>query len=70
MHREVTNAEFAYMVAQISRTAATQSAVLAEGLWNPSFCAAQANPHPFLDKIERVLKHYRNGGYRHIPNNR
>lgn len=38
----LSNAQFAYRLAVISRLVAMAQVSLAEGMWNPEFCAASA----------------------------
>lgn len=62
-YREITNAEYARMITAISRIAARASESVAQGMWNPSFCDADAETGA-IDRIAEIIAHYRNGGYR------
>lgn len=53
----LTNAQFARYVAIIARAATMQAVDLADGMWNPNFCAASAEPKAasFIEDIRRYL---------------
>lgn len=62
-YREITNAEYAAMMATILCIASQTSGSLARGMWNPHFCEDKAETDA-LDEIQKVIDHYQSGGYR------
>jgi hypothetical protein len=53
----ITHAQLARVTARIARNAATTTAALTDGMWNPNFCAANADQEAkvFIQDLRDVL---------------
>lgn len=54
----ITNAQFARHLARINRLTAIALAGMADGMWNPEFCEADANllAMSVLEDLQRLVK--------------
>ena len=57
--KPLTNAEFAFAISHVLRTAAIATTGMAEGMWNPDFCSDTAGVYAIsvVDDIEHQIKH-------------
>ena len=55
----LTHAELARCLARLGKTVSAGQAMLAEGMWNPDYCAADGSEYgvSIWDDLSRQLKH-------------
>lgn len=66
--KPLTNAEFAFAIAHLLRTATVATVTMSAGMWNPEFCSAPAAMYAIsiIDdlehQIDKVKKRLPSGG--------
>jgi hypothetical protein len=56
-HPHLSNAEFAFAISHILRTASVATVTMSEGMWNPEYCSASADMFALsiIDDLEHQI---------------